>query len=72
MPTKVLCRLMTCRAAFGGLGERGKQWTQVLSWEPRAFLYHNFLVSSTIRFSQPSITILPSLGRDYDVVFPNI
>ncbi|KAL3736613.1 hypothetical protein ACJRO7_025542 [Eucalyptus globulus] len=31
------------RAAFGGLGERGKQWTQVLSWEPRAFLYHNFL-----------------------------
>ncbi|KAK4795561.1 hypothetical protein SAY86_027887 [Trapa natans] len=26
-----------------GLGERGKQWTQVLSWEPRAFLYHNFL-----------------------------
>ncbi|XP_030531401.2 probable prolyl 4-hydroxylase 3 [Rhodamnia argentea] len=31
------------RVAFGGLGERGKQWTQVLSWEPRAFLYHNFL-----------------------------
>ncbi|PKI45624.1 hypothetical protein CRG98_033940 [Punica granatum] len=26
-----------------GLGTRGKQWTQVLSWEPRAFLYHNFL-----------------------------
>lgn len=21
------------------------QWTEVLSWEPRAFLYHNFLVS---------------------------
>ncbi|RWR84508.1 putative prolyl 4-hydroxylase 10 [Cinnamomum micranthum f. kanehirae] len=21
----------------------GKQWTEILSWEPRAFLYHNFL-----------------------------
>ncbi|KAM0946891.1 putative procollagen-proline 4-dioxygenase [Dioscorea sansibarensis] len=27
----------------GGMGERGEQWTEVLSWEPRAFLYHNFL-----------------------------
>ncbi|KAK9270366.1 hypothetical protein L1049_025945 [Liquidambar formosana] len=26
-----------------GLGERGEQWTEVLSWEPRAFIYHNFL-----------------------------
>ncbi|XP_028766385.1 probable prolyl 4-hydroxylase 3 [Neltuma alba] len=26
-----------------GLGERGQQWTEVLSWEPRAFIYHNFL-----------------------------
>eukprot|EP00262_Sarcandra_glabra_P008925 TRINITY_DN22876_c0_g1_i1.p1 TRINITY_DN22876_c0_g1~~TRINITY_DN22876_c0_g1_i1.p1 ORF type:complete len:289 (+),score=43.68 TRINITY_DN22876_c0_g1_i1:156-1022(+) len=26
-----------------GLGERGDQWTEVLSWEPRAFIYHNFL-----------------------------
>ncbi|GER38785.1 2-oxoglutarate (2OG) and Fe(II)-dependent oxygenase superfamily protein [Striga asiatica] len=26
-----------------GLGKRGEQWTEVLSWEPRAFLYHNFL-----------------------------
>ncbi|XP_058090880.1 probable prolyl 4-hydroxylase 3 isoform X2 [Magnolia sinica] len=26
-----------------GLGERGEQWTEVLSWEPRAFVYHNFL-----------------------------
>ncbi|GLT35002.1 hypothetical protein SLA2020_094870 [Shorea laevis] len=26
-----------------GLGKRGKQWTEVLSWEPRAFVYHNFL-----------------------------
>ncbi|RWR92379.1 putative prolyl 4-hydroxylase 3 isoform X2 [Cinnamomum micranthum f. kanehirae] len=26
-----------------GSGERGEQWTEVLSWEPRAFIYHNFL-----------------------------
>ncbi|XP_043711987.1 probable prolyl 4-hydroxylase 3 isoform X2 [Telopea speciosissima] len=26
-----------------GLGERGDQWTEILSWEPRAFVYHNFL-----------------------------
>ncbi|CAM0943384.1 unnamed protein product [Alopecurus aequalis] len=26
-----------------GLGERGAQWTEVVSWEPRAFVYHNFL-----------------------------
>lgn len=27
-----------------GLGERKEQWTEILSWEPRAFIYHNFLV----------------------------
>ncbi|XP_018498114.1 probable prolyl 4-hydroxylase 3 isoform X2 [Pyrus x bretschneideri] len=26
-----------------GLGNRGEQWTEVISWEPRAFIYHNFL-----------------------------
>ncbi|GMN35869.1 hypothetical protein TIFTF001_005591 [Ficus carica] len=26
-----------------GLGNREEQWTEVLSWEPRAFIYHNFL-----------------------------
>jgi prolyl 4-hydroxylase len=26
-----------------GLGERGEQWMEVLSWGPRAFLFHNFL-----------------------------
>ncbi|KAF8022654.1 hypothetical protein BT93_F0234 [Corymbia citriodora subsp. variegata] len=26
-----------------GLGQRGEQWTEVLSWEPRAFIYHNLL-----------------------------
>ncbi|WOL00028.1 putative prolyl 4-hydroxylase 3 isoform X1 [Canna indica] len=25
------------------LGIRGHQWTEVISWEPRAFVYHNFL-----------------------------
>ncbi|TVT97547.1 hypothetical protein EJB05_57210 [Eragrostis curvula] len=24
-------------------GEKGEPWTEVLSWEPRAFVYHNFL-----------------------------
>jgi len=27
-----------------GMGKREEQWTEILSWEPRAFLYHNFLV----------------------------
>nr|GMD22893.1 probable prolyl 4-hydroxylase 3 [Ipomoea batatas] len=26
-----------------GFGKRGEQWTEILSWEPRAFVYHNFL-----------------------------
>ncbi|CAL0326982.1 unnamed protein product [Lupinus luteus] len=26
-----------------GLVEKQEQWTEVLSWEPRAFIYHNFL-----------------------------
>ncbi|KAG9442857.1 hypothetical protein H6P81_018711 [Aristolochia fimbriata] len=26
-----------------GRGESGEQWTEVLSWEPRAFVFHNFL-----------------------------
>lgn len=26
-----------------GLGEKGEQWVEIISWEPRAFLYHNFL-----------------------------
>lgn len=31
------------------LGERsaGEQWTEVVSWEPRAFIYHNFLVGAS-------------------------
>ncbi|KAG0473164.1 hypothetical protein HPP92_015021 [Vanilla planifolia] len=23
---------------------KGEQWTELLSWEPRAFVYHNFLL----------------------------
>ncbi|KAK8571230.1 hypothetical protein V6N13_103359 [Hibiscus sabdariffa] len=26
-----------------GLGNREEQWVEIISWEPRAFLYHNFL-----------------------------
>ncbi|KAM0942262.1 putative procollagen-proline 4-dioxygenase [Dioscorea sansibarensis] len=26
-----------------GMGQRKEPWTEVLSWEPRAFIYHNFL-----------------------------
>ncbi|PSS17974.1 Prolyl 4-hydroxylase [Actinidia chinensis var. chinensis] len=26
-----------------GLGKRLEQWTEIMSWEPRAFIYHNFL-----------------------------
>ncbi|KAK9062918.1 hypothetical protein SSX86_020108 [Deinandra increscens subsp. villosa] len=26
-----------------GTGKRGDQWTEILSWEPRAVVYHNFL-----------------------------
>ncbi|CAL9071265.1 unnamed protein product [Musa textilis] len=26
-----------------GFGQSGRQWTEVISWEPRAFVYHNFL-----------------------------
>ncbi|PKI59934.1 hypothetical protein CRG98_019707, partial [Punica granatum] len=27
----------------GADGGRGEQWVEVISWEPRAFVYHNFL-----------------------------
>lgn len=29
---------------------RAEQWVEVISWEPRAFVYHNFLVSSFFFF----------------------
>uniref|UniRef100_A0A0D3FCB9 procollagen-proline 4-dioxygenase n=1 Tax=Oryza barthii TaxID=65489 RepID=A0A0D3FCB9_9ORYZ len=36
-------RVFPTRDLSEGLGERGAQWTEVISWEPRAFVYHNFL-----------------------------
>ncbi|KAL9260897.1 putative prolyl 4-hydroxylase 3 [Drosera capensis] len=42
-----------------GLGERGEQWVEVLSWEPRAFIYHNFLSKQEceylIRLAKPNL-----------------
>ncbi|KAK4434652.1 putative prolyl 4-hydroxylase 3 [Sesamum alatum] len=43
-----------------GFGERREQWTEVLSWEPRAFLYHNFL-------SKEECEYLINLARPYMV-----
>ncbi|RVW51020.1 putative prolyl 4-hydroxylase 3 [Vitis vinifera] len=42
-----------------GLGKRGEQWTEIVSWEPRAFIYHNFLVTASIHvlFFFPFATI---------------
>ncbi|CAK8569138.1 unnamed protein product [Lathyrus sativus] len=31
------------RKTSESLTERKEQWTEILSWEPRAFIYHNFL-----------------------------
>ncbi|PNX85779.1 prolyl 4-hydroxylase subunit alpha-1-like protein [Trifolium pratense] len=31
------------RKTSESLVERKEQWTEILSWEPRAFIYHNFL-----------------------------
>ncbi|KAL2499295.1 putative prolyl 4-hydroxylase 3 [Abeliophyllum distichum] len=33
-----------------GLGKRGEQWTEVLSWEPRAFIYHNLLSKEECKY----------------------
>ncbi|GLU04625.1 hypothetical protein SLE2022_217630 [Rubroshorea leprosula] len=43
-----------------GLGKRGDQWTEVISWEPRAFIYHNFL-------SKEECEYLISLARPHMV-----
>ncbi|XP_071703470.1 probable prolyl 4-hydroxylase 3 [Rutidosis leptorrhynchoides] len=36
-------RLIVSDGDGDGMGKRGDQWTEILSWEPRAFVYHNFL-----------------------------
>ncbi|XP_073012399.1 probable prolyl 4-hydroxylase 3 [Typha latifolia] len=41
---------------MGGLGERGKQWTEIVSWEPRAFIYHNFLSKEECEYLIASAT----------------
>ncbi|CAN6896415.1 unnamed protein product [Brassica oleracea] len=43
-----------------GIGKRGDQWTEILSWEPRAFLYHGFL-------SKEECEYLISLAKPYMV-----
>lgn len=43
-----LSKKFICRGEGDGLGKRGEQWTEILSWEPRAFVYHNFLVSMSL------------------------
>jgi hypothetical protein len=40
--------LVACFRGLEARGEKGEPWTEVLSWEPRAFVYHNFLVSTFI------------------------
>ncbi|XP_065004271.1 probable prolyl 4-hydroxylase 3 isoform X11 [Musa acuminata AAA Group] len=36
--------LRSVHEAKDDMGQIGDQWTEVLSWEPRAFIYHKFLV----------------------------
>ncbi|XP_027361059.1 probable prolyl 4-hydroxylase 10 [Abrus precatorius] len=42
-----------------GDDERGEQWVEVISWEPRAFVYHNFLTKEEceylIEIAKPSM-----------------
>ncbi|CAL9156401.1 unnamed protein product [Musa hybrid cultivar] len=35
--------LRSVHEAKDDMGQIGDQWTEVLSWEPRAFIYHKFL-----------------------------
>ncbi|CAA0831080.1 Probable prolyl 4-hydroxylase 3, partial [Striga hermonthica] len=51
-----------------GLGKRENQWTEVLSWEPRAFLYHNFLSKEEcvhmINLGKPHMTLSTVIDDD--------
>jgi len=40
--TSLSCLFYACRRD----DDDNKRWVEIVSWEPRAFLYHNFLVSS--------------------------
>lgn len=54
------------RAGFLGggdvFGKRGEQWTEIISWEPRAFVYHNFLSMEDCKFS------IMKLGRNMSLI----
>ncbi|CAI0435077.1 unnamed protein product [Linum tenue] len=56
-------RRMAAERDGDGLGKRGEQWTEIVSWEPRAFVYHNFLVSSLSEVRTSSGMFL-SRGQD--------
>ncbi|CAA6663246.1 unnamed protein product [Spirodela intermedia] len=57
-----------------GLGQRGEQWTEVISWEPRAFVYHNFLskeecehlINLAKPYMQKSTVVDSSTGKSTD------
>ncbi|KAF0927114.1 hypothetical protein E2562_029871 [Oryza meyeriana var. granulata] len=51
-----------------GLRERGVQWTEAISWEPRAFVYHNFLFNmhGSSQMSCPPMNGQPSQGFSID------
>ena len=40
-----LLLIVVSRSAESLVENPPEQWTEILSWEPRAFIYHNFLVS---------------------------
>ena len=48
-----------------GPGEWDAQWTEFVSWEPRAFVYHNFLVITAATHSAfpltPIITVAAAM-----------
>ncbi|KAI4381803.1 hypothetical protein MLD38_007842 [Melastoma candidum] len=46
------------RRSGGGDEGRGEQWVELLSWEPRAFVYHNFLSAEECQH-------LINLGKPY-------
>ena len=37
--------LISRESTYGDDEGNGERWLEVISWEPRAFLYHNFLVN---------------------------
>ncbi|XP_048141932.1 probable prolyl 4-hydroxylase 10 isoform X2 [Rhodamnia argentea] len=38
-----ILRMSVERSGLGREGDRGEQWVELISWEPIAFVYHNFL-----------------------------